>query len=523
MSSHSVDDISDNDNQSQQLSGEGHSITKTLTSCKTGSVQTLASQGNPPAPSRITWSNQRTDRIMDWLEKHPVRRQMLFSDSLSVARGENRPVVRNTKSVRVPIVRRIARHVFKNDSKEELRIAVDHHRKQFGESVQSRLDHLGKKYKECVRTLSGTGAGLSAEELASSGFSNPIEKVRGQFRWWDRLHAMWKSSPKYTSQPESSLPGQNLESSAMSLLFGAKADQDPMDNSNCQSNGDWSLMEYEDGSLVQTSQHSMHHPTPQQQFASQQQQYLALPQQQFASQQQQYSVLPQQQFAGQQQYTGQQQQQFTGQQQYAGQPQQQFNGQQQYVGQPQQQFNGQQQYVADQMADFMQPIIQSAKEQETAALEVKRLKLVHGSDVIRYKSLKVQSKIDETKKEEQIEITRLQVERDLKMEEMRLNTHRMENDAKNNMEMKKFELLARLGVFGNQGRNQQVNMLRGLLGSSVHLPSPPEFAPSQIADTSGAAPSPSGLTDMQSLLQTLTPSADMNYDDADMPNMSMLF
>ncbi|EGO26278.1 hypothetical protein SERLADRAFT_407115 [Serpula lacrymans var. lacrymans S7.9] len=169
MSSHSIDDIFDNDNQSQQLSGEGHSIARTLTSCKTGSVQTLASQGNPPAPSRITWSNK--------------------------PRGQNRPVVRNTKSVRVPIVRRIARHVFKNDSKEEFCIAVDHHRKQFGESVQSRLDHLGKKYKECVRSLSGTGAGLSAEELASSGFSNPI----GDF----------------------------------------------------QSNGDWSLMEYEDGSLVQ--------------------------------------------------------------------------------------------------------------------------------------------------------------------------------------------------------------------------------------------------------------------------------
>ncbi|EGN91886.1 hypothetical protein SERLA73DRAFT_80064 [Serpula lacrymans var. lacrymans S7.3] len=163
MSSHSIDDIFDNDNQSQQLSGEGHSIARTLTSCKTGSVQTLASQGNPPAPSRITWSNKRTDRIMDWLEKHPV--------------GQNRPVVRNTKSVRVPIVRRIARHVFKNDSKEEFCIAVDHHRKQFGESVQSRLDHLGKKYKECVRSLSGTGAGLSAEELASSGFSNPIDNA----------------------------------------------------------------------------------------------------------------------------------------------------------------------------------------------------------------------------------------------------------------------------------------------------------------------------------------------------------
>ncbi|EGO21071.1 hypothetical protein SERLADRAFT_441458 [Serpula lacrymans var. lacrymans S7.9] len=343
MSSHSIDDISDNDNQSQQLSGEGHSIARTLTSCKTGSVQTLASQGNPPALSRITWSNKRTDRIMDWLEKHPVRHQMLFSDSLSVARGENRPVVRNTKSVRVPIVRRIARHVFKNDSKEEFCIAVDHHRKQFGESVQSRLDHLGEKYKECVCSLSGTGAGLPAEELASSGFSNPIASYL---------------------LPDSTRPSE-----------------------------------------------------------------------------------------------------------------------------------------ADQMEDFMQPIIQSAKEQEAAALEVKRLKLVHGSDVIRYKSLKVQSKIDETKKQEQIEIAKLQ----------------MENDAKNDMEMRKFELLACLGVFGNQGGNQQLNMSRGLLGSSVNLPSPPEFAPSQTADISGVAPSsPSGLTDMQSLLQTLTPSADMNYDDADM-------
>ncbi|EGN98568.1 hypothetical protein SERLA73DRAFT_74761 [Serpula lacrymans var. lacrymans S7.3] len=606
MLSHSIDDISDNDNQSQQLSGEGHSIARTLTSCKTGSVQTLASQGNPPAPSHITWSNKCTDHIIDWLEKHPVQRQMLFSDSLSVARGENWPVVRNTKSVRVPIVRRIARHVFKNDSKEEFRIAVDHHRKQFGESVQSRLN--------------STGAGLSAEELASSGFTNPIEKVRGQFRWWDHLHAMWKSLPKYTSQPELSLPGQNLESSAMLLLFGANAGQDPMNNGDFQSNGDWSLMEYEDSSLVH----------------------------------QQYSTLPQQQFTGQQQYTGQPQ--FTGQQQYAGVSTQSSGGNHVYrnllpfsthpsfstasfdsfnsstpsvhslsslnwprilaptpstpatmasqsdhslvtgpsttsvltspsatslpgtrsvtaihrqslqastnairgsqgASSSQMPVRGEDESPgqtpsraskkgkgkrarvdeapnnpaddvsrtrpseADQMEDFMQPIIQSAKEQEAAALEVKRLKLVHGSEVIQYKSLKVQSKIDGTKKQEQIEIAKLQVEQDLKMEEMRLNTHKMENDAKNDMEMRKFELLALLGVFGNQGGNQQLNMLHGLLGSSVHLPSPPEFAPLQTADISGVAPSsPSGFTDMQSLLQTLTPSADMNYDDADMPS-----
>lgn len=65
---------------------------------------------------------------------------MLFSDSVAVAREENREAVRNTRNIKDSIYQRIACHVFKNDSKEDMQVAVDHHRKSFGDSAKNRLN-----------------------------------------------------------------------------------------------------------------------------------------------------------------------------------------------------------------------------------------------------------------------------------------------------------------------------------------------------------------------------------------------
>ena len=50
---------------------------------------------------------------------------MLFSDSVAVAREENKEAVRNTRNIKDSIYQRIAHHVFKNDSKEDMRHALE--------------------------------------------------------------------------------------------------------------------------------------------------------------------------------------------------------------------------------------------------------------------------------------------------------------------------------------------------------------------------------------------------------------
>ena len=57
---------------------------------------------------------------------------MLFSNSVVVAREENREAVRKTRNIQDSIHQRIAHYVFK--------VAVDHHRKNFDHSAKNRLN-----------------------------------------------------------------------------------------------------------------------------------------------------------------------------------------------------------------------------------------------------------------------------------------------------------------------------------------------------------------------------------------------
>ena len=122
---------------SQRYSGS-HDPLESNTSCAAESPKILLSQGKLALPW-IQWTDTRTSQVIQWLDKHPTTHQMLFSDSLSVVREENRPVVRNTRDVKDSIYQWIARHVFKNDTSSDMRIAVDHHQKNFGDSVKNRL------------------------------------------------------------------------------------------------------------------------------------------------------------------------------------------------------------------------------------------------------------------------------------------------------------------------------------------------------------------------------------------------
>ncbi|EGO30496.1 hypothetical protein SERLADRAFT_454814, partial [Serpula lacrymans var. lacrymans S7.9] len=265
MASQKSDDDTSSDNPSADSPSR---YIPTDTSCQTASLRTLQNQGNIPKPAQINWSNPRTDRLVDWLEKHPRRRYVLFSDSTAVAKEENRDASRSTKHTKASLHRRIARHVFKNDSNVNLRIAVDHHRQRFG----------------------STGSGLVAGDPSDALYNSPIERVRAKFPWWDRLSTFWRALPKYNAKPATSAHGQDLSGKAMAVLFPMRGDDEAFQrgmNSHFQGGG-WDLVEHEqddgDGSSYQQqpSQHQAlyqpsQHQAPYQPSQQQQQQQLYQP------------------------------------------------------------------------------------------------------------------------------------------------------------------------------------------------------------------------------------------------------
>ncbi|EGO04838.1 hypothetical protein SERLA73DRAFT_157734 [Serpula lacrymans var. lacrymans S7.3] len=236
------------------------------------SLRTLQNQGNIPKPAQINWFNPRTDRLVDWLEKHPKH-------STAVTKEENRDASRSTKHTKASLYRRIARHVFKNDSNVNLRIAVDHHRQQFG----------------------STGSGLVAGDLSDALYNSPIKRVRAKFPWWDRLSTFWCASLKYNAKPATSAHGQDLSGKAMAVLFPMRGDDEAFQcgmNSHFQGGG-WDLVEHEqdggDGSSYQQqlSQHQAPYQPSQQQQPYQPYQQQHQHQQQPPYQQQQAAVYAQ--------------------------------------------------------------------------------------------------------------------------------------------------------------------------------------------------------------------------------------
>jgi hypothetical protein len=100
-----------------------------------------ATQGS--AVPKVQWErdppgNGRTDRLIDWLEDHPVDRHKLFSDSTQDAcnEGRSRDVGKTKKK---QYYEAIAAHVFKNDENPSYREGYQQDPARYAGSVDSRL------------------------------------------------------------------------------------------------------------------------------------------------------------------------------------------------------------------------------------------------------------------------------------------------------------------------------------------------------------------------------------------------
>ncbi|EGN93967.1 hypothetical protein SERLA73DRAFT_145027, partial [Serpula lacrymans var. lacrymans S7.3] len=76
--SHERTDCGDENEQDLDQVDDGSS--KTFTSCFTDPSEQINTQDKPALPY-ISWTDSHIHQLIEWLEKHPRHRQMLFLDS----------------------------------------------------------------------------------------------------------------------------------------------------------------------------------------------------------------------------------------------------------------------------------------------------------------------------------------------------------------------------------------------------------------------------------------------------------
>jgi hypothetical protein len=102
-----------------------------------------ADEGDPAeskaSPPRITWSQTRTERLVEWLEDHVEDRQRLFSDSAQDAREENRRR-RTAKNVKATLYSKIAEDIFSVDEDVKFRDDLRAHGvKRYAKAIENRI------------------------------------------------------------------------------------------------------------------------------------------------------------------------------------------------------------------------------------------------------------------------------------------------------------------------------------------------------------------------------------------------
>jgi hypothetical protein len=175
---------------------------------------------------RTSWTTNRTERLLDWLEENPADRQKLFSDSTKDAKDEGRRkrVAKGTKS---EFHKMIATYVFSVDENEAVRADFAVNTINYTKSVDNYLGRLRKEYRQFNEALGRTGAGLRYEDVEEgSSLWNLIEQLEQDFPYWKRLHGFWRTLPNFNPYTASSEPGQDLASEALALVQGRGQNRD---------------------------------------------------------------------------------------------------------------------------------------------------------------------------------------------------------------------------------------------------------------------------------------------------------
>ncbi|KAI6004605.1 hypothetical protein EDD15DRAFT_2155263, partial [Pisolithus albus] len=145
-----------------------------------------------------------TARLISWCKTYPDTRIKLFSDSHqeAVNEGQWRQQMSMQKEV---YFQQVADAVFTHDHDPCIR-------QLYAQYLRFRLR---KKYNNANKTLSSTGAGLTAIELRERpDMKGLLDKILDTFPWWEDLHGFWRTNPSYNTVFSTADPGQDFAAEA---------------------------------------------------------------------------------------------------------------------------------------------------------------------------------------------------------------------------------------------------------------------------------------------------------------------
>ncbi|KAJ7851212.1 hypothetical protein B0H13DRAFT_2400067 [Mycena leptocephala] len=116
----------------------------------------------------------------------------------------------------------LAKNIFQEDPKEQARYA--NNPGKYTTATETRLRRLKNEYKDLVKKLGATGAGLNPAHIkVGSEIEGLIGKIREDWPWWDELHSFWRELPNYNPVGiQSSEPGTDHAAEASNLFQTAR-------------------------------------------------------------------------------------------------------------------------------------------------------------------------------------------------------------------------------------------------------------------------------------------------------------
>ncbi|KAF9232618.1 hypothetical protein BU15DRAFT_81024 [Melanogaster broomeanus] len=170
---------------------------------------------NPPSLSnnaqskvlQVYWEHvpARTDRLLDYLLKHPADYHVLFHDkhtgtSTSALPSDARPSGRSKKDVQAVI----AKYVFKHDAVYGEAYKADPDK--FQVCVGNRLGTLKTSYRKYHNRFKQSGEGI---DPGDPRYANLLEAVTTEFPYFSDLNSLWHGNPSYDANLVSSAPNKN--------------------------------------------------------------------------------------------------------------------------------------------------------------------------------------------------------------------------------------------------------------------------------------------------------------------------
>ncbi|KAF8957519.1 hypothetical protein BDZ97DRAFT_1846002 [Flammula alnicola] len=166
-------------------------------------IQDFLANGNWSLPqsyefrSVIDWTGDPANdaRLLDWIDKHPLERDILFSPTSLARRSLQGKINKHQCFVRA------AKHFFFSDNNPAVRrdLKSEAGRDRLAHIIRARFCELKRKYQDFNSEIGPAASNMQYEELIKIGGETRqnFEDLLEELPIWPRLHTYWRALPGY--------------------------------------------------------------------------------------------------------------------------------------------------------------------------------------------------------------------------------------------------------------------------------------------------------------------------------------